>query len=101
MCSRKPKRMSSRGSDSPRHRFAAATLTRPEIASKRPIGLQHFMPDARLAMMRALADKGLYLAATQASDCLVAMDPKNKGRSEPRATITRYSGHDSAIAAHG
>lgn len=49
-----------------------------EVAAKRAIGLQYYMPDAHLALSRALAGKGLYLAATQAADRLVAMDPKNK-----------------------
>jgi tetratricopeptide (TPR) repeat protein len=49
-----------------------------ELAATRAIGLQYFMPDAHLALSRALAGKGLYLAATQVADRLVAMDPKNK-----------------------
>ncbi|QDU58951.1 alkaline phosphatase family protein [Aeoliella mucimassa] len=62
--------------------LAEATLRRgdaqtAEQAAQRAISLQFYLPDAHLALARALVAQGRILAATQALDRLLQIDPHN------------------------
>lgn len=48
-----------------------------EAAAKRAIGLRFFLPDAHLVLARALAGQGKHLAAVQAGQRLIEIDPGN------------------------
>ena len=52
--------------------------TEAEEAAQRAIGLQFYLPDAHFALSRALAGQGKVLAATQALERLLQIDPTNK-----------------------